>query len=105
MRFRIKVNSRQTYTHPDIVPFLSRCGKLHIPKRSRHHHTVLMQPRRHRVRVKHLSHASNIRYTQNQSELLPKENYFKCLLLLAFDSAVFDDPGSAELQYNVFVYG
>ena len=97
---------RVTYVDPDIVSLFGRSGELHLTLRSYNDDTILVETRWHWVRVKNRPNILDVscKQTKFQSKCIyPK---FKLdIPLLALDSETAEDPGSAELQYKVRVYG
>ena len=83
------------------MSFLGRRCDFHFSLWSRDNDTVLVQSGGHWIGVQNRSDAVDVCciyildiYEYSQTKNLP---------LLALDSDTLDDPGSAELQYNVLV--
>lgn len=85
------------------MPLLRRSGELHLSLGSGYNNTVLIDTRRHWVWIQHGAHILDICYeTEVRNISVVNPTYAP---LFALDSATLDEPGSAELQYNVLVYG
>ncbi len=98
------LSSRYNDTHvePDIVALLGWTSDLHLSLWCGHYHTILVQARRHRIWVQDRSDALNI-CCETSSVSTTGRHHNHNIPLFAMDSVTLDEPGSAELQYKVFV--
>jgi hypothetical protein len=55
-----KKGETETYVEPDVVSFFCRRRDFHLPLRRRDNNTILIETRRHGIRVKHRAYAFNI---------------------------------------------
>ena len=55
-----KKSETKTYIEPDIVSFFCRRGDFHLPLGRRDNNTILIETRRHGIRVKHRAYTFNV---------------------------------------------
>jgi hypothetical protein len=58
--FGREIGETETYIEPDIVSFFRRRRDFHLPLGRRDNNTVLIETRRHGIRVKHRAYTFNV---------------------------------------------